>query len=244
LPKFEESTTVTTIRTSSLAIVLCLLAAISAETGSWPRNDNLGMPGGQQFDCNQLASMPNAPMSVENCKQMMGAAQAYTNSATDPSAARPGDEAMSCDAIVAEMRTMRDVGLSDGAREENATAAKNYQATIAKQQAEINAYGAAATAAVNAAAAADAATEIATGGAVHGHAAQAVQGAAQAQGRVMGERMAQERKPDEQRVFKAVGNSSAEMGQQMQSNPRYARLIHLAIAKNCKESGSASAGRP
>jgi hypothetical protein len=136
---------------------------------------------------------------------------------------------MSCDAIVAEMRSMREVGLSDGAREENATAAKNYQATIAKQQAEINAYGAAA--------AADAATEIATGGAVHGHAAQAVQEAAQAQGRVMGERMAQERKPDEQRLFNAVGNSSAEMGQQAQSNPRYARLIHLAIAKNCKEPG-------
>jgi hypothetical protein len=81
---------ITWIRTSSLVIVSCLLVATAAEAGSWSRTDNPGMPGGQQFDCNQLARMPNAPMSVENCKQMMGAAQAYTNSATDPSAARPG----------------------------------------------------------------------------------------------------------------------------------------------------------
>jgi hypothetical protein len=192
-------------------------------------------PASQPFDCSQLASTSNGPMSVESCKQMMGAAAAYQQATQDPSAARPGDESMTCQDIVAELKTLQGVGPSEATVQENATAATNYQETLARQQAEAQAAGVAATAAVNAAAVADAAAEVASGGVVQGHAAQAVQQAALAQGRVMGEEMAEERRPDEERLAKAIGSSSDEMGAQLRSNPRYARLIQLAIARNCKE---------
>jgi hypothetical protein len=215
----------TGVRTGVLIAAACLLAESAAA----------GAPAAQQVDCDQLAAMPNAPMSVESCRQMRGAAQSYQAAAQDPSARRPGDESMSCADIAAELKTMQGVGLSEAAQQENATAAKNYQEKLAKQQAEMRALGVGATAAVNAAAAADAAVEVGSGGLVQGHAAAAAQQAALQEGRVVGERMAQERRPDEQRLTRAVGSSSAEMGGQLESNPRYARLIQLAIARNCHE---------
>lgn len=48
-------------------------------------------------------------------------------------------------------------------------------------------------------------------------------------------RMATERKPSEQRLSSAVGASTQAMANGMQSNPRFSRLIQLAIAKDCKE---------
>jgi hypothetical protein len=142
---------------------------------------------------------------------------------------------MTCADIVAEMKALQSVGPSEATREESACAAKKYQKTLARQQAEVNALGVTATAAVNAAAAADAAVTVASGGVVQGHAAEAAQQAALAQGRVVGERMAEERRPDEERLAKATGSASEEMGAQVQANPRYARLIQLAIARNCQE---------
>jgi hypothetical protein len=222
-------------RIAALLLATCLLGGVPSHAGERQSGSDAGAKAGQQFDCDQLATLPDAPMSVESCKQMMGAAQAYQAAARNPAAARPGDESISCEDIATEMRTLQGVGLSDAARQENATAAKNYQAKLAKQQAEMKAYGVGATAAVNGAAAADAAATIGSGGLVQTHAAEAAQQAALAQGRVMGEKLAQERRPDEQRLAKAVGGSSAEMGRELQANPRYARLVQLAIARNCRE---------
>jgi hypothetical protein len=86
-----------------------------------------------------------------------------------------------------------------------------------------------------AAAAADLATQLATGGVVNPHAAEAVQQTALAEGRVQGERMTEERRPAEQRLLNATGNDTEEMAQQLQSNPRFARLVNLAITKGCSE---------
>jgi hypothetical protein len=219
-------------RIAAPLVASCLLGGGLAHAGE---RQTGGAPAGSPSECDQLATVPNAPMSVETCKQMMGAAQAYQDAARDPSAARPGDASMSCQDIAAEMETLHGVGPSEATRQENETAAKNYRAKLAKQQTEIKAYGVATTAAVNGAAAADAAAEIGSGGVVQTHAAEAAQQAALVQGRVMGEKLAQERRPDEQRLAKAVGGSSAEMGRELQANPRYARLVQLAIARNCRE---------
>ena len=186
------------------------------------------------MDCDQLAGAPNSPISVETCKQMMSAMQP-TKPGAGPAGARPGDEAMTCEGIAAEMKTMRGVGVSVEPRKENAAAIAEHQAILAKQQTQVAAFEVEATAAVNAAAAADTATEIATAGLVRGKAAAATQHAYQARADVMGKQMAEERKPAEQRTEAAVGASAQAMSQSMQSNPRFSRLIQLAIAKNCKE---------
>jgi len=192
------------------------------------------MPGGGQMDCDQLAGMPNSIMSVASCKQMMATQQTYNSAAADPGAARPGDESMTCDQIVAEMKTMRGLGVSQGQRNENATAAQNMQNRLAKNQTKAHEMWAQEQAAVNAGMAADTATEVATGGLVQGHAAAAAQQAADARNRVEGEKIMKETQPDAQRLTGAVGNTSAEMSQELRSNHRYARLVQLAGARNCK----------
>lgn len=181
------------------------------------------------MDCEKLAGMPNSPISVEACRQMMEAMQ------PKPGAARPGDDGMTCEQITAEMRTLQGVGLSDTQQKENAAAASHLQATLAKQQAEVTALGVEATAATQAASAADRAVEAATGGVVRGKAAAATQAAYQARADAMGRQMEEERRPVEQRVTAATSSSAQAMSESMQSNPRFSRLVQLAIAKNCKE---------
>ena len=217
--------------TAAVGALLACSSVLAVSALAEDRAASGGMPPGGQMDCDQLASVPNPPMSVEACKQMMAAMQPSAASGGE----RPGDDAMSCADIAAEMKTMRGVGLSGAQQKENAAAASEYQAILAKQQAQATALGLEATAAVNAAAAADTATEIATGGVVRGKAAAATQAAYQARGEAMGKQMAEERKPSEQRMTAATSASAQTMSQNMQSNPRFSRLVHLAIAKSCKE---------
>ncbi|HVP66175.1 MAG TPA: hypothetical protein VMT17_02815 [Anaeromyxobacteraceae bacterium] len=211
-----------------MIIAACLFAlSTSVTTNGWAKDNK--MPN--QMDCDQLATIPNAPMSVETCKQMMGAMQ----QGNGPAGARPGDENMSCSDIKAEMKTMTGVGISDAQRKENATASSEHQALIAKQQAQVTEFAAEATAATQAAAAADMATQVVTGGLVHGKAAQATAEAYQARADAMGKQMAEERKPSQDRVMNAASASTKELSQGMQSNPRFSRLIQLGIAKDCKD---------
>ncbi|MEO6365019.1 MAG: hypothetical protein ABIO38_03090 [Luteimonas sp.] len=57
------------------------------------------MPAVDPAMCDAFANMPNAPMTVEACRSMMEMAK------DDPAAHRPGDDAMSCAAIFAELET-------------------------------------------------------------------------------------------------------------------------------------------
>lgn len=70
--------------------------------------------------CDSLATMPNAPMSVEACRAMTGMAAQWGAAEADPSAKRPGDDAMTCDAIFAELQAEAGAGIGDanGARAE------------------------------------------------------------------------------------------------------------------------------
>lgn len=189
-------------------------------------------PGAQAVDCDMLARMPNAPMSVEACRQMVGVMDPSSSSTS--TGARPGDDKMSCEDIAAEMRTVKGVGLTEEQRKENAAAASEYQSTLARQQAEAGALGVEATAATQAAAAADAATTLSTGGLVQGRAAQATQAVYQARADAMGRQMAEERKPQEERLASATSASVEAMGKELRENPRYARLVQLAVARDCK----------
>jgi hypothetical protein len=192
---------------------------------------------GGSMDCAKFASMPNAPMSVEACEKLQGTQQAYNQAASDPSAQRPGDEQMTCAQITAELKqqqyTAQDktkVAALDGTLKEQQKIIKKEEAILAKRQAE-------AQAAVAAATAADTATEVATGGLVSGHALRAVEKTLDAQDKVEKERVMREDLPTTQKMISQTADLGSDFGQQLQSNPRLARLMQLADAKRCKGGG-------
>jgi hypothetical protein len=192
---------------------------------------------GGSMDCAKLASMPNAPMSLEACEKLQGTQQAYNQAASDPSAQRPGDEQMSCTQITAELKQQQyaaqdktKVAALDGTVKEEQKIIKKEEAILAKRQAE-------AQTAVAAATAADTATELATGGLVSGHALRAVEKTLDAQDKVEKERVIREDLPTYKTMNSQTADLGSDFGQQLQSNPRLARLIQLADARHCKGGG-------
>jgi hypothetical protein len=193
-----------------------------------------GMPGAGGMDCDQLAGMPNSIMSVESCKKMMGTQRAYNTALADPSASRPGDDSMNCTQIAAEISQMRGIAPSAAHTKEGTEASADVQATLYRQSREVNKIGMEETAQIQAASAADTATEVATGGLVRGNAVAATQAAQDVRNKAVSERMLKEQLPKEQRMTTATGNVAQDMSQSLTSNPRYARLVQLAGARNCK----------
>ena len=140
------------------------------------------------MDCAKLAGMPNAPMTLEACEKLQGAQQAYNQSASDPSAQRPGDEQMSCAQITAELKQQQyaaqdktKVAELDATTREEQKIIKKEEAILAKRKAEAQAATAAATAV-------DTATEVATAGLVRGRALNAVEKTLDAQDKAEKER--------------------------------------------------------
>jgi len=215
-----------------LVALSALFPAASALAKPRPPSDANGMPQG--MDCEKLASMPMAPMSVESCKQMLAAQQAYQASASDPAAMRPGDEQMSCEQISAELAEQQ-VRAPDPAKAEAAKAATSaFQAKSAEQQAEARATAIRQNAELKAAEAADRTVQVATGGIVQGSATRHVAEAQQAQNRKRGAEMYQEIRPLGDRMTDSVGSLGVDMGAQLAANPRLARLLKLASDKRCK----------
>jgi hypothetical protein len=187
-------------------------------------------------DCAQIASMPNAPISLEACQKMAAAQQTYTRAASDPSAARAGDEQMSCEQIKAEMRQQQ-ISAPDKAKATELTAAATkQQGMLSRHIAEQQAAMAQEQVKVDAAVAADQATAMATGGLVRTNTATAAAMAAQNRARVLGERQAAERRPTEQKLIGGVADMGVDAAQQLASNPRLAHLLQLAQARGCRGS--------
>jgi hypothetical protein len=192
---------------------------------------------GGSMDCAKLASMSNAPMSLEACQQLQNTQQAYNQAASDPSAQRPGDEQMTCAQITAELKQQQyaapdknKVAELDGTLKDQQKIIKKEEAILAKRQAE-------AQAAVAAATAADTATEVATAGLVRGHALNAVEKTLDAQDKVEKERVMREDLPTTRNMINQTAGLSADFGQQLQANPRLGRLMQLADSKHCKGGG-------
>jgi hypothetical protein len=219
-------------------IVLVVIAlgsgAAGVAQGAKPhaKPEQSGMPAG--MDCEKLASMPMAPMSLESCKQMMAAQQAYQAGADDPSAMHPGDEQMTCEQISAEL-AQQQYQAPDRAKVAEAQAATTaYRGKVADVQAEAAVTAARQQAELDAALAADRATTLATGGVVQGRAASKVQQEQMRQNQARNQELQKEMTPMGRRMVDATGNLSGDMGQQLSANPRLARLMKLATDKKCK----------
>ena len=192
---------------------------------------------GSGMDCGKLASMPNAPMSLESCQKLQGAQQAYSQAASDPSAVRPGDDQLTCDQLTAELRQQQysvpdqsKVAAARATVEQQQATYKREQADALKQQAEDQKVLAAATAA-------DTATEAGSLGLVRGHALEAADRARQARQDAHNEKLIKEQQPVAQQQMGQMAGFGADFAEQFKSNPRLARLMQLADTRHCKGGG-------
>jgi hypothetical protein len=173
--------------------------------------------------CEQMSAASHGSVSVEACKQMMAAQQAYTSAASDPSASRPGDDKMTCEQIAAEMKQQPFTAPDQAKVTEAQTAAGDLQKQIDKDKAEGTALVAKETAEeslvsrvvpVNAVAAAEAKR-------------------IQAEQDTLNQKIAKETQPKFERTFNALGGLTEDVTKQIAANPRLARLYQLSTQKHC-----------
>lgn len=170
-----------------------------------------------------LARMPNAPMTVDTCEKRMGAHLDLMSALETPGGARRGDESMTCDAIAAEIKTLNVSGVSAGNVAAGEVAAQNVMAITQRAMVE--------TASMMATQTARSAGAAAVPGNVAGQAAAAANMAEQ---RAMQERTAAQMSPARDRLEAANTNSMRDLANAMRANPRFARLLKLAMERNCQ----------
>jgi len=179
--------------------------------------------------CDRLTGIPNAPMSVQSCKAMLGmagTAERMRSSGADPSARRPGDEQLSCEAIFAEMTALGgDVLSGAGAARADAAVAEGT-ALAARQAGEMTTF-VAGTLALGAAMGAASVV-------MPGFATAAIAAAWAASTVAMGTRQAAEHAALRPRRDEAIIASAEDFERAMGANPRFARLTGLALDRECK----------
>ncbi|MEO8346935.1 MAG: hypothetical protein ABI607_14685 [Betaproteobacteria bacterium] len=181
--------------------------------------------------CDQLAGMPSAPMSVEACKAMINMGTRLDAAAADPSARRPGDEAMTCAAIFAELKGLAAVGISETSMARAEAVVRDGSAQITRQSGEVSAFIVESYALGAAVGALGAVTPNFVGA--------AIAAAWQAQFIALGAKLTAEQAPLRARTNEALMASADELNQSMQANPRFARLVALGASKRCEPPANA-----
>lgn len=199
----------------SLSAGLALLPLAHAQQAPSPA------PG--MGDCQMLARMPNAPMTVQTCEQRMAVHQDLMDALEAPGGARPGDERMTCEAIAAEMRTLKVNGVSAANAAEGEAAARDARSIMQRAMTEGMGMMGGQTARTAAAAAVP--------GNAAGHAAAM---ANQAEQKALQDRTAAQMGPARERLDAATTRSTAELVKAMRANPRFARLLKLGGERNCQ----------
>jgi len=192
--------------------------------------------GNGGIDCASIAANPNANMSRESCEKLMGAQQAYQRAAADPSAARAGDDQMTCEQIITELHAQSYTAPDQTRVAQGQALAAQQQSTAKRQIDEVQRTIAVQSAALAAAGATDRATEMATMGVVNPNREGALAETFEKQNKAMNERMVRESKPIAHGLMTSTADFAADAGQQLSANPRLARLVQLANAKHCKGS--------
>lgn len=220
--------------TSALVLLIALTAAGPAQPqrmGSASGGEP--MTGISGAECDQLANMPNAPISAEACRSMMEMARSYERAAADPHASRPGDEALTCAQLFAELKTMRGVGLSDATTRQAAASVEEGVALAQRQAAEISALVAQTIAMGAAAGAIDLALTLATGGFGGGQAAAIASLIFIANATALATKQQADARPVRGRMNQTMVAGSGELSRSLEANPRFARLGQLAMNQSC-----------
>jgi hypothetical protein len=200
---------------------MAVIAAMSLATGSHGQQPPSVAPG--TLDCRMLAGMPNAPMSVQTCEARMAVHRDMMSALETPGGERSGDDRMTCEVIVAEMKTLKVTGVSAANASEGEVAGRNALAIMQRAQAE-------GLGMMGAQTARSAAAAVVPGNAA-GHAAAAANLAEQ---KAMQDRIAAQMGPARDRVDAANTNSLNDLVKAMRANPRFARLVKLGGERNCQ----------
>jgi len=179
------------------------------------------------MDCEKMAKDSRGSVSVETCKQMTATMQAYQNAASDPSASRPGDDKMTCDQIVAEMKQQNITAPDQAKVAEAQTATDALMKKTAENQAEGNALVAKQSAENLASTAVD---QILPNSVLAARAKEQ-----QKEQDKLNAKIEKETVPLAERSTAATASLASDIGQQVGSNPRLAKLIQMATAKKCKQ---------
>jgi hypothetical protein len=185
-----------------------------------------------RVQCDQLGRMPNPPISVEACKAMLGLGTTLNAAADDPTGRRPGDEAMSCEAIFAELQTLAFAGISEATSARTAAAVADSTALANRQAGELGAFIAESYAMGAVAGAVGAVTPNFVGA--------AIAAAWQARFAGLAAKQAAEQAPVRAQVNEAILASVGDLNQSIQANPRFARLTQLGMSKGCKPPAAAT----
>jgi len=118
---------------SAVAIALICVSIQGARAQQMP-------PGVTAAECDKLAGMPNAPISVETCRAMFGMATSLDAAVNDPRARRPGDQGLSCTQLFDELKTMADVGISQATSAQMADSRKKSEAAGALAVADMTSF--------------------------------------------------------------------------------------------------------
>ena len=212
----------------SIALIASVGAA-QAQLFGGQRNAPPPTPQSDQLDpalCDQIANIPNSPMSVEACRSMMTMQQSMRAASSDPSAVRASDETMTCEQITAEMVAVARPMVSPETAAQARASADAQLALRQKQDAEAKAFVARQMAVTMGAGA----LGMVPGG---GYAASAIAAGQQAQAQALAQRQQAEAAPVYAQSSKSITATTTEMSQAMQSNPRFARLMQMTVDKNC-----------
>lgn len=205
---------------STLAAVLAL-TLLSQLAHAQQRPQDL-QSAAAALDCRQLAAMPNPPISVETCEAQKAAFANLGAAAAAPGGARPGDAAMTCPQIIAELQASNFSGVSAGTAADGVAAGEALREAMASNQAR----------AVGLAATQTAETAAASAG------PNAVQGAVamkhEAEQAALRRAAMSEIRPAQTRTGLANAASAQELANHLQANPRVAALFQLAAARNCQ----------
>ena len=206
-----------------LRVIACVLALAPAAVSLAKDPAGRAPPDrrGDDLDCSMLKRQPMPTMSVEDCEAMKASQAALSGAVATPGGERPGDEAMTCEQIIDEMRSSNFAGVSVDTANESKAAGEELQSTYERRNEMAQAMAARQTAATAAASLGP----------------NAVQGAVAAANSAEQQALAADATRDMRgargRAMAANSASALELSANLQANPRFARLMQLVMAKNC-----------
>jgi hypothetical protein len=179
------------------------------------------------MDCEQMAKDSRGSISVDTCKQMMATMQAYQNATSDPSASRPGDDKMTCDQIMAEVKQQQFTKPDQAKVADAQVATDALRKKTAENQAEANALAAKQSAENLASTVAD---QFLPNSVLAARAKEQ-----QKEQDKLNAKIEKETTPLAERSTAATASLVSDVGQQVAANPRLAKLMQMASAKKCKQ---------
>lgn len=208
-------------RANVLVLCLALLATGDAVAQAAPAQSAGDLrKAAEAMDCAALDAMPRAPLTREACEAYKASGLQLGQAMGDAAGARPGDGAMTCDQIAAELQALDVTGVSAGNAAEAQAAAGQLRRTQQQAQSAAAAMAARQTA-ETAAAAATASNQVA--GTV------AMRQAAEQQ--ALARRAGDADRAARSRAARAVAAASQDLAAGMRDNPRWAYLLGMAALR-------------